>query len=215
MLAAVLFDLDGTLADTLAMSCLAFRRAVERADGRSLSDAEIKAHFGPSEDGMLQRVLPDGWQRAYDLYLDEFVRVLPTCRVDDAMAAALRLLRQRRVRTAVVTGKSRPTALLSLKHFGIADAFDAIETGSPAGIVKAEAIQRLLAGWRLAPAQAVYVGDAAADMRAAREAGVTAAGAAWGYGGDEMDLQAAGADVVFTNAGQCLAWLDARTRGGT
>jgi phosphoglycolate phosphatase-like HAD superfamily hydrolase len=42
------------------------------------------------------------------------------------------------------------------------------------GVVKAEAIRRLLDQWRLTPTHAVYVGDAVADMRAARGAGVTA-----------------------------------------
>ena len=47
-LAAVLFDLDGTLVDTLPICYLAFRGALERAGAPTLTDAEIHALFGPS-----------------------------------------------------------------------------------------------------------------------------------------------------------------------
>jgi hypothetical protein len=39
--------------------------------GRSLSDAEIHRLFGPSEDGMMQRLLPAGWQNALPLYFTD------------------------------------------------------------------------------------------------------------------------------------------------
>ena len=90
-------------------------------------------------------------------------------------------------------------------------AFDEIETGSPDGVVKAPAIRRLLEQWRVAPERAVYVGDAAADMQAAREAGVTAAGAAWAYGADETALRAGGADEIFTGVTEFVTWLESRT----
>src|SRR5262249_12894821 len=79
---------DGTLVDTFAICYRAFRRAVERSGGRALDDAEVHALFGPSEDGMMQRVLPVG----------------------------------------LVTGKTRVTAEMSLRHFGLDHIFEAVET---------------------------------------------------------------------------------------
>ena len=181
-----MFDLDGTLVDTLPVCYLAFRRALERVGAPSLTDAEIHALFGPSEEGMLQRVLPRDWEGALPAYFK-----------DDA---------------ALITGKSIVTATMSVHHFGLADMFDAIEAGSPNGVVKAEAIGRLLARWQVKPSDAVYVGDGAADMHAAREAGVIAAGAAWAPGTSVEQLTTARADVIFTDASEFWAWLDARTR---
>jgi phosphoglycolate phosphatase-like HAD superfamily hydrolase len=74
-------------------------------------------------------------------------------------------------------------------------------------VVKAQAIRRLIERWGAAPGQAAYVGDAVADVLAAREAGVVAVGAAWAQGSSAHDLSAAGADVVFTDAAAFLAWL--------
>jgi len=213
VLAAALFDLDGTLVDTLAVCYLAFRRALERAGAPSLSDGEIHALFGPSEEGMLRRVLPETWQSALPAYFAEYERLLPTCSpVIPELAAALALLRERRIPTGLVTGKSHVTATMSLRHFGLDDTFDAVEPGSPDGVVKAPAIRRLLARWRLRPEDAVYVGDGASDMRAAREAGVIAAGAAWAYGARVAELTEAQADLIFTDAAEFLAWLDGKTR---
>ena len=62
-LAAVLFDLDGTLVDTLPICYLAFRGALEGAGAPTMTDGDIHALFGPSEEGMLQRVLPNDWER--------------------------------------------------------------------------------------------------------------------------------------------------------
>jgi phosphoglycolate phosphatase-like HAD superfamily hydrolase len=212
-LAAVLFDLDGTLVDTLPVCYVAFRGAVIAAGGRTLSDAEIHALFGPSEDGMMRRVLPHGWTQAIERYFEEYERLLPTCPAIGAeIATALTLLRERAVRTGLVTGKSRTTAMMSVRHFRLDESFDAVETGAPEGVVKAEAIRRLLEGWRLAPERAVYVGDAASDMRAAREAGCGAVGAAWAFGSRADEVKAAGADRVFTDAGEFLAWLEAASR---
>jgi phosphoglycolate phosphatase-like HAD superfamily hydrolase len=155
--------------------------------------------------------LPGNWERALDVYFAEYERLLPMCpMVAPELVSALALLKRHRVPTGLVTGKCRRTAMMSLRHFQIDGAFDAVETGSPAGVVKAHAIGRLLDRWQVAPDTAIYVGDAAADMRAALEAGVIAVGAAWATGAREAELTTAGAAVVFTGAGEFLRWLESR-----
>jgi phosphoglycolate phosphatase-like HAD superfamily hydrolase len=106
--AAVLFDLDGTLVDTLPVCYVAFRRAVEMAGAPTMTDSEIHALFGPSEEGMLQRALPDDWERVVPAYFEAYEQLLSMCpAVIPEVGAALALLRQRRIRTGLVTGKSR------------------------------------------------------------------------------------------------------------
>ena len=162
----------------------------------------------------MQRVLPDRWRAALPFYFEEYERLLPTCpTIVPELVSALALLKRRRIRTGLVTGKGRVSAMMSLRHFGLDDVFDGIETGSPTGVVKAHAISRLLDGWRVTPGEAIYVGDAVADMNAAREAGVTAVGAAWSPGADDGELKAAGADALFTTTAEFLTWLESRTFG--
>jgi pyrophosphatase PpaX len=211
--AAVLFDLDGTLVDTLPICYVAFRRALEMGGAATMSDSQIHSLFGPSEEGMLQRALPNDWERVLPAYFAAYGQLLSSCpAVIPEIGAALVLLRRHRIRTGLVTGKSPVTAIMSLRHFGLDDAFEVVECGSPQGVVKAAAIRRILAQWSMAPDAAIYVGDGAADMLAAREVGVVAAGAAWAQGARVAELKDAGAEVIFTDAAEFVAWLDAQTR---
>ena len=209
-LAGAIFDLDGTIADTFGICFATFRNALAHVDGPSLTDAEIQARFGPSEDGMFQVVVPARWEDAFTAYLGEYERHLPQCAVFPGVAAALAALRGRGVPLALVTGKSRPTALMSLKQFGLDGVFTPVETGSPSGVVKADAIARVVEGWRAPAREVIYVGDAIADMRAAHAAGVLPIAAAWAPTAVAAELTAERPHALFTDAADFHAWL---TRG--
>jgi phosphoglycolate phosphatase-like HAD superfamily hydrolase len=208
MLAGAIFDLDGTLADTLPACYAAFRAACDKLGGPRYTDAEIRVLFGPSEEGMVQRAMPHCWQDALAVLLEEYRRHLALCpRVFPPVASALDQLRRRRVPLALVTGKGPQTTATSLSHFGLEDAFDHVVTGSPAGVVKAAAIARVVAAWGVAPGEVVYVGDAVADMQAAEEAGVLGVAAAWAPSAFEAELAATRPHALFTDVGAFESWL--------
>jgi pyrophosphatase PpaX len=212
-LAGAIFDFDGTLADTLPACYAAFRAACDKLGGPRYTDAEIRALFGPSEEGMVQRAMPDCWRDALAVLLDEYRHHLAFCpRVFPPVASALEELRRWRVPLALVTGKGPQTTAMSLSHFGLDGTFDHVETGSPAGVVKAAAIARVVAAWGVAPAEVIYVGDAAADMQAAEQAGVLGVAAAWAPSAIEAELAAARPHALFTDAGDFQAWLTERAR---
>jgi phosphoglycolate phosphatase-like HAD superfamily hydrolase len=214
-LAGAIFDLDGTIADTLPACYAAFRGACQRLDGPVYTDAQIRQLFGPSEEGMVQRAMPARWREALAVLLEEYRRHLSLCPgVFPAIASALAWLRERRVPLALVTGKGPQTTAMSLTHFGLDATFDAVETGSPQGVVKAAAIARVVAAWGVAPAEVIYVGDAVADMHAAGEAGVLGVAAAWAPSAIEAELAATRPHALFTDAVAFEAWLVAAV-GGT
>lgn len=206
-LAGAIFDLDGTIADTFAICFATFRNALAQVAGPVLSDAEIHAHFGPSEDGMFQRVVPARWQEAFTAYLGEYERHLPLCAVFPGVAAALATLRARGMPLALVTGKSRPSALMSLRQFGLDGVFEPVETGSPGGVVKAAALARVVSGWRVPAGEVIYVGDAISDMEAAHAAGVLPIAAAWAPTTVAAELDARRPHALFRDAGDFHAWL--------
>jgi phosphoglycolate phosphatase-like HAD superfamily hydrolase len=216
-LAGAIFDLDGTLADTLQVCFAAFRGAFARLGAPVYTDEQIRALFGPSEDGMMQRAIPDRWQAAVAAYLEEYERHLPVlcAGLFPAVAQSLALLRARAVPTALVTGKGAVSASMSLRHFRLDDAFDAVESGSARGVVKADAIRRVVKRWDVEPARVIYAGDAGVDMAAAREAGVLAVGAAWAPSFVPGELDATQPHVIFTTADDFHRWLDSVTQGET
>jgi phosphoglycolate phosphatase-like HAD superfamily hydrolase len=207
-LAGAIFDLDGTLADTLPACYAAFRAACEGLGGPTYTNEQIRGLFGPSEEGMLQRAMPERWQEGLTILLDEYRRHLASCSgVFPSITAALQLLRERGTPLALVTGKGPSTTRMSLTHFGLDGVFDAVEVGSPQGVVKAAAIARVVEGWGVAARDVIYVGDAVADMEAAREAGVLPIAAAWAPSAIAHELAAAEPHALFTDAGAFWSWL--------
>ena len=212
-LTGAIFDLDGTLADTLPACYAAFRGTCERLDGPAYTNEQIRGLFGPSEDGMLQRAMPDRWEKALEILLEEYRRHLADCAgVFPAIASTLTLLRERGVPLALVTGKGPATTTMSLAHFGLDGVFDAVETGSPAGVVKAAAIARVLERWQTPAGSVIYVGDAVADMHAAREVGVLPVAAAWAPSAIPAELEATRPYALFSQANDFRTWM-VRTLG--
>jgi pyrophosphatase PpaX len=205
----VIFDLDGTLGDTLPVCFAAFRRALEGFSGRHYTDEEIAGLFGPSEEGMIQRMVPDGWQACLEAYLaayeEESAR---SARLFPGIETALRLLRDRGVALAVVTGKGADSAAISLKHLRLAEFFDVVETGSPDGSVKPLAIRRVLAKWGAAAERVAYVGDVPTDMEAAKEAGVIPLAAGWAATSDADTLSALSPLETFRDVREFIAWIE-------
>lgn len=207
-LSGVIFDLDGTLADTLPLAITAFRRAIEPLTGRTLTDAEIIATFGPSEEGMIRALAPAHYDAALADYLRHYEALHDMVSEPfPDMRELLADLTARGVRVGLVTGKGAESAWLSLRRLGLEDVFEAVETGDPTGPRKAEGIRRILAGWGMPPAEAVYVGDAPSDVATAREAGVAVVGAAWAETTDRDLLVAEKPDALLVTVGELKDWL--------
>ena len=68
-LRALIFDFDGTLADTLPICVGAFQGALRQHTGRRMSATEVTALFGPNEEGMLSEILPDAFEPAMATFL--------------------------------------------------------------------------------------------------------------------------------------------------
>lgn len=205
-LKGIIFDFDGTLADTMPAIVAAFRHCLQRYLGREYSHQDIAALFGPTEEGVLKKLLPDRWESCFDEYLQEYRRLHPP-QAFSGIEQALTLLRDRKVRLAIGTGKGRRSLLTSLAITGLAPYFELLETGSETGAVKPAIISRILRQWGLPAPAVAYVGDVASDVTAAREAGVAALSAAWSAGADRNGLQAAKPDAVFTTVAGMMAWL--------
>lgn len=183
MLKTVLFDFDGTIADTLPLIFYTFREVLWKYTGKKYSDEEIIAMFGPSEVGIIGPRIDSGqreaairdFHRLYDEKHSEFVKA------DPDVVKTLQFLQDRGLRLGIVTGKGRTSAEVSLQRLQFASFFEVIITGDdvdrpkphPEGLWKA--MQRLGAQ----PSETVYVGDSDADVLAGKRAGVQTVGVNW------------------------------------
>jgi len=205
----IIFDLDGTLGDTLPVCFKAFRHAILEFTGRSLTDQQIRATFGPSEEGIIRSQVPERWRECLDLYVDAYRREHASAADPfPGMREALRRLGEGGVRRAVVTGKSIVTADISLEAMGIRSYFDIVEGGAAAGDVKARNIRRVLEAWGMAAVEAGYVGDAPSDMDAAHNTGVAALAAMWGGQKNVQAMVDKRPAAVFHQVSEMMSWLE-------
>ncbi len=204
----VIFDLDGTLGDTLPVCYAAFRKVFRDHLGRDFSDQEIHSRFGPSEEGVIAGLVRDRTEAAVEDFFTHYEAEHRRCPAPFPGAAeALGELRDAGVRMAVVTGKGPRSAAISLRTLGLDPFFDLVEAGSPNGAVKADCMRRTLERWRL-PAQVVAaVGDAPSDIRAARAVGAVPVGAVWASTAVPAALAAERPAALLDSYPALLAWL--------
>ncbi len=210
-LAGMIFDLDGTLADTLPVCFAAYRLVLRRWLGQHRTDEQICALFGPNEEGIIRGLVPGQWQAALAAYLAEYERLHAEHNCSFAgIEDMLRLLHKHGIRLAIVTGKGPASADISLRHLGLAPYFQRVETGSSAGPIKPGSLRRILAAWNLTPHQLAYVGDSPSDMDAAREVGVLPLGATWAATSTLRNAPDVAAYTGFATVADLVDWIQAQ-----
>ena len=206
---AVIFDLDGTIADTLPLCIQAFKQSVEPLTGRILTDAEIIAEFGPSEEGTIMALAPDHYDKGVADYLHFYETLHSQCSQPfEGIIPLLDMIKNKGVQIAMVTGKGRHSTTISLQQFNLVSYFELIEAGSPEGPRKAEGLQLIIDQWAtIEKHEILYVGDAPSDITACRKAGIPIAAAAWAATAEPQKLIDLHPDYLFYTIPDFAAWL--------
>ena len=179
----VIFDLDGTLMDS--MPCLGdwLGRAIMEYCPRPIKQAEIAASYGPPEQGIVAKFVPAAQVQAcldryFSIYKSEHSKVLAY----PGITELLKELRRRGIATALCTGKGSKATYISLDHFGWRELLDVVVTGDDTKNFKPdpEGINLILGRLGADPRRTLFIGDTNADLGAAKSAGVLSGWAAWG-----------------------------------
>jgi phosphoglycolate phosphatase/pyrophosphatase PpaX len=206
---AVLFDLDGTLADTMPLCLEAFRRALKSLIHKEFSDEEILSTFGPSEEGTLAALAPAQPEEALQSYLREyeFLHDSLAPKPFDGIRMVLNLLKRQGIFLGVVTGKGELSTAITLKKYKLEGYFRTVKTGSRLGPVKEERFREIMAEFGFSSEQILYVGDAPSDVAASRACGIRVVGAAWAPTTDTAALHDTKPDFFFDNIKAFRLWL--------
>ena len=216
----VIFDLDGTLIDSVALIVDTITNAFRAVNERVPDERMIRSISGiTARDAMAilaPHATPERVEEITASYRRHYLSGAGLARepmFEGAMAALDRLTADPETILAVATGKGHQGAVTVLDLHGIAGRFNSIETpthnrGKPDPQMIETAMQK--AG--VDKAQTVMVGDTVHDMRMAKAAGVGAIGVAWGYH-ERDDLIEAGADLVIDRFDE-LDGAVARLTGG-
>ncbi len=205
---AILFDLDGTLADTVPVCIGAFQATVEHFSGYRMSEAEVVDLFGVTEMGMLAKALPGRLQEVRPFYLNEYERLHAACsRPFPGLEQIAEALRSKGILKAIVTGKGQDTADISLRILGLDGWAEFVEVGFPDRADKPASMRKAMGRWGLQPQEVAYVGDMLSDMQAAVSAGVMPLGAAWAES-STLRLDAGPAQQVFASMAEFIRWVE-------
>ncbi len=204
----IIFDLDGTIADTLPLCIAAFKKSIEPLLQASLSDEEIVATFGPSEEGTIRKLIPAHEEAGVKAYLQHYENLHYTCPAPfPGIIDLLDTLKSSGVQLAMVTGKGIHSTRLSLKQFGLESYFQILETGSPEGPNKMNGIRSILNRLHAVAKESLYIGDAPSDVVYCKEVGIPIAAAAWATTADSTALQALKPDWLFYTVEEFKSWI--------
>ncbi|SFB07525.1 pyrophosphatase PpaX [Lentibacillus halodurans] len=180
---AIIFDFDGTLADTLPICYRAFQDVFRTFDGKELSDDNVRAMFGPSETDIIRKNLTNGnsveaIELFYKSYQENHQQLV---QVNNEINDMLKYLSGRGFKLGIVTGKAKRSLDISLKALHMDDSFEVMITGDDVKKPKPhpEGINRALSVLNAGSPEAMFVGDSDADIDAGNRANVRTIGVQW------------------------------------
>ena len=182
---AVLYDFDGTLADSTDLIMRCYRHTMATHLGDVPPDEDWLSGFGMTLESQLGRfarstdealAMLDTYRTFQNTLHDDLLRPFP------GAAETVAELDRRGYRLAIVTSKHRRAALRGMELCGIVSHFDVIVTPEDVTEHKPHPAPVLFALERLgvAPEEALFVGDSPHDVAAGRAAGTHTAAALWG-----------------------------------
>ncbi len=187
MVQAVIFDLDGTLLDTSEGVLECVSHAARTLGSPQLPREQLLRFIGPPLQVSFPRYYGYDEKRteeAIRLFREHYrAGAMFHARPYDGIFSLCEVLRDRGIPMAVATNKLEPMARLLLARFGFDRYCTPIRGADPEGKRnKADCIRLCLEELRLAPEQAVLLGDTEYDAAGAAEAGVPFLAVTWGFG---------------------------------
>ena len=188
-----IFDLDGTLIDSLNDLAAAVNYAFGKLGLEKKSVQEVKVAVGYGTLKLIEDLLPEGKEdlkeKSYELFLEYYN---PNCYKEtviyDGVYDLLDTLKSKNKKMALLTNKpSAPTEIL-LDKLGFAKYFDEVVAGDTYEFRKPNpyGINQILAKLSVLPQDAVMVGDSLPDIEAGKSAGVFTIGIESGYGPEKI-----------------------------
>ena len=201
---AVLFDLDGTLTNTLPDIAAAMNRSLARFGLPEWPVDDYRMLVGNGAVKLAERAVRDRqdlMRPVLDLYMEDYrahsaVKTKPYPGIPELLHS----LSERGIALCVFSNKPDPDTQYVVRHYFPDTAFAVIQGSRPDLPLKPDPAVPLsiAAGLGLSPAEFAYLGDSGVDMRCAVNAGMRPFGVLWGFR-DAAELTANGADVLLAH----------------
>jgi phosphoglycolate phosphatase len=181
----VVWDFDGTLADTLALAVATYNALAARHGFRPVADPAAVREMGSLAFLRHHRIPLRRLPLLLREYRAETRSRMAEVRLFEGLPAVLARLRAAGVVQGVLSSNSAENIERCLRANGVGAEF-AFVVGYPRLFGKGRALRRLLRAHRVEPALFLYVGDEERDVAAAHQAGVAVAAVGWGLHAPEV-----------------------------
>lgn len=204
----VIFDLDGTLLDTVADLANATNQALEQCGYPTHSTDAYYKFVGNGVNKLFARALPaehrteENVLRIRSLFVPYYNQHNADCsRPYPGIVELLHALQEGRVEVAVASNKYHEATLKLVHHFFPDTRFAAIYGQREEVPIKPapDIVYDILRDTGIAREDTLYVGDSGVDMQTASNAGVESVGVTWGFRGED-ELRECGAEHIVHEA---------------
>ena len=179
----VIFDFDGTVADTNKLIIDSWQHTYRVLTGREQDEDILKATFGEPLAISLENAFPN-------VPVDESINIYREHQLEiyeeliepfNGMPELIKLLKEKGYKVGLLTSRLRPSTMIGLEKFGIVSYFDSIITLENCTKHKPDPEPMLVAlkSLEAKPEEAIMIGDSLFDIRCAHNAGVEAALVSW------------------------------------
>lgn len=212
---AVLYDLDGTLLDTIGDIARATNAVLKKHGFAQFAPQEYKAMVGWGLAELMRRCIPDG--RADDHLVDTCVAEVKAeyaahpvelTRPYNGVVSVLGELKRRGYLQAVLSNKAHELTTVIVAR-ALPDGVFRIVQGHTSAVPPKphpDSAVGICAGLGLEPQQVLYVGDTAVDMETAQNAGMVSVGVTWGFR-ERREIEEAGARMIIDDPHELVALL--------
>ncbi len=213
---AIIFDLDGTLLDTLETLSYYGNTTLEKFGIAPYEKDAYRYMIGNGAKILIRRMLAgrdceteELFEKAYNAYITAYNSdTLFKTEIYPGIEALLAALREKGMQIAVLSNKPHEATVPILKSFFGEETFTVMRGAMEGVPIKPDPTAALEIAKILGaePAECLYVGDTAVDMETGKRAGFYTIGVLWGFR-DREELTAGGADRIVENPAEILECL--------
>jgi phosphoglycolate phosphatase len=193
---AVLFDLDGTLLDTIDDIADSANYTLERFGYPTHPVGAYRYFVGQGADYLLDAIVPDSarvpenMKSLKKVYVERYnAHSLDKTRPYDGIAEAVKKLREAGLKLAVISNKPEEATKKTVLSMFPEGMFDFIAGAKPEVPLKPDPaiVRAVLDEFGISPDEAFFVGDTSVDLATAKNAGCPSVGVTWGFRPEEAE----------------------------
>jgi len=215
---AIIFDLDGTLLDTLADIALSMNQALidhhlspyalddyRYFVGNGVEQLTTRALRAQNGDSKLVESVLQSYRKYYDRWKNKNTQPY------NGIRELLEKCHNRQIKTVVFSNKPHQDTVKVIEDYFPNHSFAAVLGHQDNKPLKPDptVLYEIIAKLKVNKNEVLYVGDTAVDMETATAAGLTPIGVTWGFR-DEPELVKAGAAVIVSSCEQLMSYIEKR-----